>query len=144
MMEQTRMMRSSSDRVLAGVCGGLAVYLDVEPALVRLAFLLLIPASGIGLLLYILLAILMPPDTAPNRIDRETARVRQKIEILNEEAPAGQRAPINSRGPTLIGFFLILVGLYFLLDLSWLSFLIWPSLLIGLGIYFIMRYRASA
>ena len=48
-MQQARLMRSESDKMLAGVCGGLADYLNVDPVLVRLAFVVLFLASGIGL-----------------------------------------------------------------------------------------------
>lgn len=37
-MQQTRLMRSETDKMIAGVCGGLAEYLNIDPVLVRLAF----------------------------------------------------------------------------------------------------------
>lgn len=46
--------------MIAGVCGGIAEYLNVDPTLVRLGFALLTLASGSGLLLYIIMAIIMP------------------------------------------------------------------------------------
>ena len=59
-MQQARLMRSETDRMIAGVCGGLAEYLNVDPVLVRLAFVVLGLASGVGLVLYVLLWLLMP------------------------------------------------------------------------------------
>ena len=52
----------SSDRVLAGVCGGIAEYFDVDPTLIRVVYLILslFSAGFPGLLLYIILMILMP------------------------------------------------------------------------------------
>ncbi|MCP5191354.1 MAG: PspC domain-containing protein, partial [Pseudomonadales bacterium] len=50
-----RLMRSETDKMFAGVCGGLAVYLGVDSVFVRLAFALLIFTGGIGLPLYFLL-----------------------------------------------------------------------------------------
>ncbi|MFN2124363.1 MAG: PspC domain-containing protein [Candidatus Promineifilaceae bacterium] len=44
-MAQERLTRSSSDKIVAGVCGGLANYLEIDPVLVRLAFIVLILAS---------------------------------------------------------------------------------------------------
>ncbi|MBD3226381.1 MAG: PspC domain-containing protein [Caldithrix sp.] len=53
--------RSKDDRMLAGVCGGLARYFDVDSALVRLAYVLLTLASaGIGILAYIVMIIVFP------------------------------------------------------------------------------------
>lgn len=55
-------MYRSSNRILAGVCGGIAEYFDVDPTLIRVVFavLTLFSAAFPGLLLYIILMILIP------------------------------------------------------------------------------------
>lgn len=58
----TRLMRSSSDRVLTGVCGGLGRHTGVDPILFRIGFVALVFAAGTGVLLYLALAVLMPRD----------------------------------------------------------------------------------
>jgi len=57
-----RLTKSSTDRMIAGVCGGLAEYFDLDPALVRVGYVLLsvLSAAFPGLLVYIILAIIMP------------------------------------------------------------------------------------
>ena len=55
-----RLYRSREDKMLAGVCGGLADYFDVDPSLVRLACVLLYLYAGTGLLVYILAAFIIP------------------------------------------------------------------------------------
>lgn len=62
-----RLYRSRDDRVLFGVCGGVADWLDLDPSLVRIVFALLVITGGIGLLLYIVMAIVVPeePDYYP-------------------------------------------------------------------------------
>ncbi len=57
-----RLYRSKSERMLFGVCGGLATYFDLDPTLVRLIFVLLTLATGIGLIIYIVMAIITPQD----------------------------------------------------------------------------------
>lgn len=57
-----RLYRSRKDKMLAGICGGLAEYFDVDPLLVRLACVLLCLYAGTGLLVYILSAIIIPED----------------------------------------------------------------------------------
>ncbi len=59
-----KLTKSSHDRVLAGVCGGLAEYFDVDPTLVRIGYVLLslVSAAFPGLLVYIILAIVMPEN----------------------------------------------------------------------------------
>lgn len=59
-----RLTRSSSDRVLAGVCGGLADYLNVDPFLVRLLFAVLM-LGGEGIFIYGVLWLVMPADDEP-------------------------------------------------------------------------------
>lgn len=58
-----RLHRSATDKVVAGVCGGLAEYLEVDPSLVRLAFVVGTLWGGLGLLLYVLLALVLPVGT---------------------------------------------------------------------------------
>lgn len=48
------------DRKLCGVCGGIAEYLNIDPTIVRLIWLLLVLCAGTGVLAYIIAAIIMP------------------------------------------------------------------------------------
>ena len=57
---EKRLVRSSLDKKLAGVCGGLARYFDIDATLVRIVFVLLTLFSGGGLILYIVLWLVMP------------------------------------------------------------------------------------
>ncbi len=57
-----RLYRSQNDRMIAGVCGGLAEFFDIDPTLVRLIFVLLTLMGGHGILLYIILMIVMPSE----------------------------------------------------------------------------------
>lgn len=50
--------RSREDRWIAGVCGGLGEYFDIDPVLIRVVFVILSVMGGIGILVYLLLAIL--------------------------------------------------------------------------------------
>lgn len=60
-MSDKRLTRSKSERIFLGVAGGLADYFNLDPVLVRLFFVLFALAShGQGLIVYLLLAILMP------------------------------------------------------------------------------------
>jgi len=56
--------RSSTDRKISGVSGGLAEYLDVDPVLIRVGFIVTTLASGVGLLAYLALLALVPSDDA--------------------------------------------------------------------------------
>ncbi|HNQ61465.1 MAG TPA: PspC domain-containing protein [Bacteroidia bacterium] len=54
------------EKKIAGVCGGLGHYFDIDPTIVRVLFLAALLMFGTGLLLYIILAIVMPEDTTGN------------------------------------------------------------------------------
>jgi phage shock protein C len=62
---QRKLVRSRTDRRLAGVCGGLGDYLNVDPTVVRLIFILLALTGGHGLLIYLILWLVVPPAAEP-------------------------------------------------------------------------------
>lgn len=53
-------LKKSRDKKLCGVCGGVAEYLDMDPTIVRIIWLVLVLCAGTGVLAYIIAAILMP------------------------------------------------------------------------------------
>lgn len=56
-----RLTKSKTDSMIAGVCGGIAEYFDIDPTLVRVGYLVLtFLAVGSPILLYILLALIIP------------------------------------------------------------------------------------
>jgi phage shock protein C len=60
-----KLTRSTTDKKLAGVSGGLATYLGIDPVLIRVGFVVTTLASGVGLLAYLALLLLVPTDDAP-------------------------------------------------------------------------------
>src|SRR3989344_1263467 len=60
-----KLYRSRKDRIIFGVCGGLGEYFDVDPVIVRLAFVLLAFASGIGIVAYLIFALVTPARPKP-------------------------------------------------------------------------------
>jgi phage shock protein PspC (stress-responsive transcriptional regulator) len=74
-MSEKRLIRSRNNRMLFGVCAGLAEYLNVDPVIIRLLAVLLTLWNGVGLLIYLVLALIMPqePDVNPkaNAFDEE-------------------------------------------------------------------------
>lgn len=68
----TQLARSRSDRMIGGVCGGLARYFAVDPAIVRLVFVLAV-LSGVSPLVYVLLWVVMPEEQATTTTTTATA-----------------------------------------------------------------------
>jgi phage shock protein C len=60
-----RMFRSLDDRVICGVCGGFAKYAELDPAIVRIAFVLLVVFTGVTLLAYPIAALAIPNEPEP-------------------------------------------------------------------------------
>ena len=59
-----RLYRSIRNKKIAGVCGGLGDYFDIDPTIIRLTWLALILAGGGGVLAYIIAWIIVPKETA--------------------------------------------------------------------------------
>jgi phage shock protein PspC (stress-responsive transcriptional regulator) len=66
MYREKRLYRSRDNRMIAGVCGGIGEYFDVDPTIIRLLWILFIFAGGAGILAY-LVAWIVIPET-PNRM----------------------------------------------------------------------------
>jgi phage shock protein C len=140
------LVKSKTDKVILGVCGGIAEYFKVDPVIVRLAFVVLILLDGVGIWLYIILAIIMPEaeqadlpqkDIIEKNIEGMTEQVKGAIERMDDEDE--KPAQKKSENTTWLGVILILLGAYFLLNsfhfLSWVrSDLFWALLLILIGI----------
>ena len=61
-MEQKRLYRSRNQRMVCGVCEGIAEYFNIDPTLIRLAWVLFALSAGSGILAYIIAAIVIPDE----------------------------------------------------------------------------------
>ena len=57
-----RLYRSSSNKMLAGVCGGFAEYFNIDPTIVRVGWAILAACAAVGVVAYIICAVIMPED----------------------------------------------------------------------------------
>lgn len=72
-MNTKRLTRSTSDKMLGGVCAGLANYFDIDPTLVRLAFVgLFFLGAGSPFLIYLVLWLIMPEEGSISTASQET------------------------------------------------------------------------
>ncbi len=136
--------KSRDDRMLFGVAGGMAEWMDLDPAIVRLVWALLILAGGVGLLLYIVAAIVIPdaPHAAvgaaptPGTGAPGDAAANQSRWEARQARRAARRQGNGSAG-MVFGALLVIAGAWFLVDryipafdTSWLI----PGVLIVVGI----------
>jgi phage shock protein C len=144
---QGRLMRSRTDQMIGGVCGGLANYLGVDPTLVRLVFVLLAVGGGAGVPIYFVLWIVLPREDRPAGEGREetisanASEIADRARGFGDEVRGMARTP-NPRAALFFGVALIGLGVIFLLEnLHWLwwfrSDLLWPVLLILAGLLLI-------
>jgi phage shock protein PspC (stress-responsive transcriptional regulator) len=89
-----RLYRSRDDRMLFGVAGGMADWLDIDPAIVRIVWALLIFAAGTGILLYIVAAIVIPEEP----LDRADVAVPMGGGPASGVAPAAAPGPVADPG----------------------------------------------
>jgi phage shock protein PspC (stress-responsive transcriptional regulator) len=108
-----RLTRSSSDKVLGGVAGGLGRYFDIDPIIFRIGFVVLTLAGGAGLLAYVAAWVLVPADPAPGQppADRSRAATIVGAIVLGLAALVLIGPGLFFLAPPLIGIALIgLVG----------------------------------
>lgn len=61
-MDMKRLVKSNQNRIICGVCGGIAQYFNIDPTVIRLVWVLFCLAGGSGILAYVIAAIIMPAD----------------------------------------------------------------------------------
>ena len=149
-MSAKRLFRSRKDGLIAGVCGGLAEYFDVDPSLVRLIFILAIFLGGAGLVVYLVAWLIVPENPEQSPTASFTKHQQMKEEVVGElkrvgsslaekfEATVedGEERP-ERQSTVFVGIALIVMGAAFFLKnfIPWLDLeSLWPVFLIGVGV----------
>jgi len=156
---EKRLYRSQSDRMIWGVCGGLAKYFDMDPVIIRIIFVLLVFANGLGIPIYIIMTIVVPLEGSKTTESKET--IKENIEEIKksarelghevsstfakEDKPEESGTKVKHRR-TLIGIALIVIGILILmgsLNLFWWFrwFYLWPIILVTIGLIIIFSSR---
>lgn len=139
---EKKLYKSSRDKVLAGVCGGIGEYFAVDSVIVRLLWVVFTLMGGAGLIAYIIAAIIIPNDEAYNPIEDSYTRSDQ-FDSGSGSGPERRDSRENSRGTSLVlGAILVMFGAFVLMKdfIPWIPkdvFL--AAVLIGLGIFFLVR-----
>ncbi|MGE5401336.1 MAG: PspC domain-containing protein [Ignavibacteriales bacterium] len=140
-----RLYRSRTDKMLAGVAGGIAEYFDIDPVIVRIIFVVAVLTTGpIGLLAYILFWIVVPYREDVVVSPAGTYQTAQ--EPVSGEAAPGQETPkagvhVSNRKP-VFGLILIIVGMIFLAERFFPYFEVhhfWPLILVAIGVGLLLK-----
>lgn len=74
-----RIYRSEADRKIAGVCGGIAEYFEVDSTLVRLAWAIFVLCAGTGIIAYLLAALIIPNESEVETVIQKESK-KKKID----------------------------------------------------------------
>ncbi len=103
------MHRSSTDKIIFGVCGGIAEYLEVDSLAIRIIFLFLTFAGGSGVFVYLILALLMPKEANENK---DIAKNSKEMNEDLMQSAKEKRFIMYFRN--IAGIIIVLMGLSFL------------------------------
>ncbi|MFZ2125742.1 MAG: PspC domain-containing protein [Candidatus Saccharimonadales bacterium] len=142
MAEPTKLLRRLPQQgQIAGVCAGIAEYISMDVTLVRVIFIILAIITGGGfILVYILLAIVMP--SAEVKTPSKDTDIAQNVKVLADDMRGSKQ---QSRMRNFLGFGLVLLGTWLFLGQlypSWIDriwYYAWPIVLILLGIFIATR-----
>ena len=116
------------NKVIGGVCSGLADFFGLDVALVRIAFVIAFMFASFGFWLYIILWIVLPVDG-------------QQPTANSQQPTANSQAPESKVKSVLAGSFVILIGLLFLINnfipINWV-WKLWPLILVAIGVVMII------
>ena len=142
-----RLYRSQADRMLTGVAGGMAEYLRIDPVIVRLLWVLAaVLTSGLGLLVYLALAVITP-SLPRQELDAEgetagTAAADDQPASAGSGAPV-RIVPVRNGVAVVVGSALIVIGAVALASqFGWFdAWRLWPLALIAIGGVLILNQR---
>ncbi len=142
-MENVKLFRSSTDRMVGGVCGGLGTFLNIDPVFVRLLFVLLLFGSDFGFLLYLVLWIVIPEEGKAYGFKEDS--LGEKVRSIGDDIQQAVTKPHPQAG-LIMGVGLIVIGGFLFLDrldLRWMNWVeldvMWPILLIIGGVVLLLR-----
>jgi len=150
-MSEKQLYRSRHYRIFFGVAGGLGEFLGIDPLIIRLLFVLLAMFDGLGFILYLVLAIMLPKeplpgDMATNTNSRSDFAAGFAAALLKLTTEFKKRDYSNWR--KIFGAFFLAFGLYLLFIslnphgfFGWGRELFWPILVILLGCMILMNKK---
>ena len=124
-----RLYKSRTDKVFEGVCGGIGEYFGIDPVVIRLLWVVMVIFGGTGVLAYLIAMLIIPKDP---KDDPEEIKTTIKTDLYSDKfwgvllIVAGLLLLVGFIGP---------VGGLFAGAAIFMSSMLWPALIIGLGLY---------
>jgi phage shock protein C len=135
-----KLYRSRTECMIAGVCGGLAEYFNVDATLVRLAAVALTLAWGTGIFAYLIFWFAVPQRPLELAVTDKESEAKAAAADSEDEEPTSEA----SNAGLFAGVILVVIGFLFLLgnfvSLAWLTIgRLWPLILIAIGLVIILK-----
>ncbi len=158
-MHNKTLHRSQTDKIIAGVCGGLAEYFEVDSTIIRLLFILVVALGGSGGFLYLILWLLMPKGpkesalVTEEKIKEFAGDLKEKAQEFKEDIMKrcdgvhGHHHETSGGQHHFFGWFLLVLGIAFLVNNlvpSWMHLQMvkfWPLILIAAAVLMIANSR---
>ncbi len=142
---EKKLQRDTKNKVIGGVCSGLANYFDIDASLVRLLFAFMFLCASAGFWLYIILWVVVPAGDSTQNGSSSFVSSDGTTEVSSETQGEGLKTS-KSKGSLVAGLILIGIGVLALLhryvpQISWET--AWPILLILLGLFLIVPSNRS-
>jgi len=135
-----KLYRSRDEKILAGVCGGLGEYFNIDPVFVRILFVVALFSGGLGLIAYIVFWIATPERPL---ITHSTQNNTNNL-VDNEFSVMPEKKETPTKTKLVLGFILIAIGVFIILselipnfDLEFILGLV----LIGLGLFLLLANK---
>ena len=140
--QKKRLYRSRENKMIFGVARGIADYFGIDPVLVRVLFVLLALLDGMGILLYFILALVMPASSRTS--DTTDAKSENQTNKLADDVREALGFGLKKRNA--IGIIFVTIGVLLLFrdvfDFDWFrGDIIFPSLVIVFGIWLIFKKK---
>jgi phage shock protein C len=154
---QKKLYRSRTEKIIAGVCGGLGEYFNLDPLIFRVIFIALAFAGGSGFGIYIVLALVMPNEILPGQPEKP-AEVGERVkDFVADVKTSAQKWVGETKGSETssaifqqhnrrhwLGILIVAIGVIALINQifpqDWISWkLFWPILIIIVGLSLVVR-----
>ena len=148
-MENRKLRRNPMNRVIGGVCSGLADFLGVDVALMRIAFVIAFLFASFGFWLYIILWIVLPENGQQTTDNGQQSFGQSQGQSQGQgQSPQSESVSVSKSESKVksifAGAFIILIGLLFLVNnfipINWV-WKLWPLILVAIGVVMIVTAR---
>lgn len=142
MYEYKKLERNPMNKVIGGVCSGLAEYFNLDVALVRVLFVIALLFASFGFWLYVILWIVIPERKISFDFNNTQQSEDQNQQYEDQSSDVTAEDNKQKTKTVFAGVFVVLIGVIFLINnfipISWV-WKLWPLVLVSIGVIMIVN-----